>query len=87
MLRLAGGRKYVGAQLSARFGQGTCIAREGSLVGFSALCCVGVRLSVAADATSGSEISRRRVAVVGGVHEKVVLAATVLCTSFVRSAT
>lgn len=68
-------------------GQGVWTARSGYSVVFSAACCLEVSLCVAADATSGSKINERGVAIGVVVHMGVVFDVTMLRTFLVRSVT
>lgn len=77
-VRVSGGVGAGRCALGARRGCGTC---------HPAPCCLGVCLFATAAATSRSEINERRVALAGGVYVGVTLAATVLHTFLVRSAT
>lgn len=76
-----------------RFGMGAgaerrdCVVHRGCGVGFPAAYCLRFCLFTAAAITAESEISRRGVAVLEGVHEGVVFAANVLRTSLVKYVT
>lgn len=87
ILGRAGVCKFVETGVGAEAGCSARYMRRGCGVGLPAVCCLGVCLSAAAAANSASEIYRKRVAVIGGVHVGVDLAANPLCTSLVRSDT
>lgn len=87
ILGRTGGCKYVTVELDV---MAKCCIRgvcTGSRAGFSAASYLGVYLSAAAAAISGSKIRGKGVAVICRVHVWVVFATTVLLSSLVMSAT
>lgn len=78
ILRRVGRSEYVGTEVEARAGRGVWDARWGCSVVFTAACCLGVCLTVAAAVTSTSEIRVTAVVILGKVYVGVVFAVTVL---------